>query len=466
MLKSDLPWMSAANLIEAFRAKTLSPVEVTKAVIEHIEQHNERVNAFAHFAPEEALKSARVAEQAYVDGNAGPLAGVPTTIKDMVRTATMPTRNGSRIALNAPFENAPVAQRLIDAGAVILGKTTVSEFGWTGVSRSPLTGLTHNPWKFGTNAGASSAGAGAAAASGFGTLHQGSDGAGSIRMPAHFCGVFGLKPTYGRVPYYPLSLGDLTSHIGPLTRFVRDAALMLDVMSGHDPRDFTSLPREQVSYADAAKYRPKGRRIAFSRTLGHARVDPEVAALSHQAANLLAQALDCDLECVEPAWGARGTELGRFFWSAHEAHLAGYLDAWSELMDPGLVACIEAGRHYSMQEYQTMRAKKYEYVSDIHRWFEPFDLLLTPAASVVAFPLPALEPTDWPKQTWDWMQWAEFSYPFNMSGNPAASVPCGSTTSGLPVGLQIVGRRFDDIGVLQASSLLEELSPWHDRRPF
>ncbi|MGD0105944.1 MAG: amidase family protein, partial [Rhodopila sp.] len=220
MTSEDLGFLPATRLAELIRTKQLSPVEYMQALLARIEAHDPKVNAFAFFAPDRAMDAARAAETQLMSGDhIGRLHGVPVTIKDLAITRDMPTQQGSFIYEgHQPTEDTPMVPRLRDEGAIILGKTTTSEFGWKGVSQSPLTGITHNPWKFGYNAGASSAGAGAAAAAGFGPLHQGSDGAGSIRMPAHFCGVFGLKPSFGRVPYYPVSTGDLTSHNGPLTR--------------------------------------------------------------------------------------------------------------------------------------------------------------------------------------------------------------------------------------------------------
>jgi len=240
---------------------------------------------------------------------------------------------------------------------------------------------------------------------------------------------------------------------------------MLEVMAGPHPWDHYSLETPPPAYA--ARLREKdyeGLRIAYSPDLGHARVDPEVAALVQSAA-LAFEELGADVEEVAPAWGPQGPELIRFFWAAHELGYRKYLDEWGDRMDPGLVACIRSAADYSAEEYVAMRERKLAYVEAIHRFFEDYDYLLTPAVSVAAFPADRLMPEDWPDHPWDWVQWAEFSYPFNMSHNPAASVPCGFTSAGLPVGLQIVGPRLDDLGVLQASAAFEAARPWADARP-
>jgi aspartyl-tRNA(Asn)/glutamyl-tRNA(Gln) amidotransferase subunit A len=466
MNSEELGFLPATDLAELIRTKRISPVEYMRGLLDRIGALEPKINAFVHLAADRAMDAARAAEAKLMSGERiGRLHGVPVTIKDLAITKDMPTQQGSFIYQgHQPTEDAPIVPRLRDEGAIILGKTTTSEFGWTGVSHSPLTGITHNPWKHGYNAGASSAGAGAACAAGFGPLHQGSDGAGSIRMPAHFCGVFGLKPSFGRVPNYPVSTGDFTSHNGPLTRSVADAALFLEVMAGPHPWDFTTLEAGPAAYHARLGEGIKGKRIAYSPDLGHARVDPAVAALTQAAVRRFSE-LGGKVEEVPTPWAAPGPELIRFFWAAHLTRLKPQLEKWESRMDPGLVACIKAAENVSVADYQTARERKMAYVAGIHRWFQDWDFLLTPAVSVAAFPAEKLMPDHWPQHEWDWVSWAEFSYPFNMAWNPAASVPCGFTDEGLPVGLQIVGKRLDDLGVLQAAAAFEAIQPWGSRRP-
>jgi aspartyl-tRNA(Asn)/glutamyl-tRNA(Gln) amidotransferase subunit A len=467
MTDQDLCFFPATLLVQMIRAKQVSPVEVMQAIINRVERLEPKINAFAYFDGDRALDRAKVAEAQLARGEAqGALFGLPVTIKDLAVTGDMPTERGSWIEKgNQPDTDAPFVQRLKMAGAIPLGKTTTSEFGWKGVSQSPLTGITHNPWAHGLNAGASSAGAGAAAAAGYGPLHQGSDGAGSVRMPAHFCGIFGLKPSFGRVPNWPVPSNDQTSHIGPMTRTVADSALMMETISGPHPWDHYSLespPSPYVRKLDGASV--KGLRVAWSSNLGHARVDSDVAALAEAGAKVF-ENMGARVEEVTPSWGTQGPELIRFFWAAHELGYQKFLPEWRDKMDPGLVACIESAANHSAADYVAMRVRKLAYVEAIHRFFEDYDLLLTPAVSVAAFPADRLMPEDWPDHPWDWVQWAEFSYPFNMSHNPAASIPCGFTEKGLPVGLQIVGPRMRDLAVLQASAAFEAASPWADRVP-
>ncbi|MCZ6887975.1 MAG: amidase family protein, partial [Gammaproteobacteria bacterium] len=257
---------------------------------------------------------------------------------------------------------------------------------------------------------------------------------------------------------------DQTSHIGPMTRTVADAALMLHVMAGPDPADHTSLEGAPANYPELLNADITGLKVAYSPDLGHARVDPEIAALVANAAQAF-EDLGCTVEEVTPEFGPLGPDLARFFWSVHEAPLSAHLGEWGDRMDPGLVACIHAGQGFSSDDYLRMRGDKLRYIAMIQRFLNQWDLLLTPSVSVAAFPAERLQPEHWPEHEWDWMMWAEFSYPFNMSGTPAASVPCGFTADGLPVGIQIVGKRFNDLGVLNASAALEIARPWADKRP-
>ena len=467
MLQNELGYLSATDLKTLFTRRELSPVEVASAILARIEEIDPSLNAMTMITPNIALKAAKAAEEAYA-GKHPPrlLEGIPLTLKDLLPTAGLRTSQGSWATIDwVPDTDAPVVTRLYEAGGVTVGKTTVSEFGWKGVSQSPLSGITHNPWRHGYNAGASSAGAAVAAASGFGPLHLGSDGGGSVRMPAHFCGVYGLKPTYGRIPCWPMSNNDYATHMGPLTRTVADSALMLQVMAGPHPWDHMSCESSPEPYVEKLRADLKGKRIAFSPDLGHARVESEVAELTAKAVRAFEE-LGAIVEHVTPAWGPLGPDLARFFWKAgYLARGAAYMPRWRDKMDPGLVAMIDEAQSIGGEEYHLMKGRKLAYVEQIHRFFQDWDLLLTPAVSTAAFPADLLQPPSWPQHPWDWLIWAEFSYPFNLAGNPAASIPCGFTADGLPVGLQIVGQRFDDLGVLQASAAFEAVRPWQQHRP-
>ncbi len=463
---AEIGYLTAVELAQLYRTKQLSPVEVVESILGRIERVDPQVNAMIRLTPEHALAAAKRSEQVFLRGEAARLLeGIPVTIKDLHPTKGVQTDYGSPIHQGTiPDVDAPHVTRLHDAGAIMIGKTTSPEFGWKGVSQSPVSGITHNPWKHGMNAGASSSGAAAASAAGFGPLHQGGDGAGSIRMPAHFCGIYGLKPTHGRIPSWPMSNNDLATHIGPLTRSVADAALMTQAMAGPHPWDFTSLEAPPQDYVSQLAASMKGKRIAWSPDLGHARVDPEVTALVDKAKDAFAE-MGAIIVPVTPEWGKLGPEMVRYFWAATFSGRLTYLEEFGDRMDPGFVALLKSAADFKVSDFMNMRVRRFAYGAAIHDFFEELDYLLTPTVSAAAFPADRLQPAHWPQHAWDWLMWAEFSYPFNWSGNPAASVPAGFTADGLPVGLQIVGKRFDDLGVLQASAAYEQARPWAQHRP-
>ena len=467
MSSTELGFTAATELARQIRTKALSPVELARAVIERIERLNPKVNAFCTLLADAAMNSAREAEAAVVKGSAlGPLHGIPFSIKDLAFTKGVRTMGGSFIFEHrVPDADAAFIPRLQKAGGIFLGKTTSPEFGWKALGDSPLTGISRNPWNTAMTTGGSSAGAGAAVAAGLGPLHQGSDGAGSIRIPASFCGIFGFKPSYGRVPMWPASNNDYSSHNGPMTRTVADAALMLSVMAGPDDRDRTCLDAAPDDYVGKLQRDLKGMRVAYSPDLGAGlRVDPDVATLV-RAGVLAFEDLGCVVEEVKPGF-ADTHEMIRLMWSAHEAGNRGpFLKQWRERMDPGLVACIEDGLRVSLVDYIQMRDRKFAFWDSVRPLFERYELLLTPSVSVTALEVGRLNPAHFPQHAWDWFPWASFSYPFNFTGQPAATVPAGFTAAAMPVGLQIVGRRFDDLTVLQASAAFEAARPWAARRP-
>ena len=465
MTDADIGFLPATELLARYHDRSLSPVDVVAAILRHIEAQEPSLNAMVTMTADSAMAEARTAEAAYRAGTARRLEGVPVTIKDLQQTKGVPTQMGSRLFEgHVPDVTTPCVQRLFDAGCIMLGKSATPEFGWKGVSQSPLTGITHNPWGHGLSAGGSSAGAGAGAAAGYGPLHQGGDGAGSIRIPSHMCGVFGIKATHGRVPCWPMSNNDLATHLGPMSRTVTDSALMLEVMSGPHPWDYLSLEAPPQDYATRLRASMTGKRIAYSPDLGHARVDPDVAALVEQAVGAFTD-MGASVEQVTPGWGRLGPELFDFFWPTVFAGRLRFLPEWEDRLDPGFVAMIKTAADIKVSDFMVMRERRFAYCQQIHEFFTEHDFLLTPAVSTPAFPAELLQPPHWPQHPWDGLAWAQFSYPFNWAGNPAASIPCGFTPANLPVGLQIVGPRFDDLGVLQACHAFEQARPWADRRP-
>ena len=466
MNATDLAYAPATDLIPRIRSKALSPVELTRAVLERIEAVNPRINAFCTVTAEAALAAARHAEDAVMKGGRlGPLHGVPVSIKDLALVKGVPARFGSFVFEKRIGEvDAPYVRRLKEAGAILVGKTTTPEFGWKALGDSPLTGTTRNPWNLGMTSGGSSAGAAAAAAAGLGPLHQGSDGAGSIRVPSAFCGIYGFKPTFGRVPMWPVSNTDSASHTGPMTRTVADAALMLAVMAGPDDWDRQSLDAPPADYVGRLRESIKGLRVGWSLDLGGLRVDPEVGQVARRAAEAFAE-LGCAVEDVKVSLPDT-RKMIHLMWNSHYAgNYGSVLKEFRSRMDPGLVAAIEDGRRYTAEAYVEMRGRKNGYCDAVRAIFDTYDLLLTPTVSVAAFEVGRLNPAHFPQHAWDWFPWAGFSYPFNFTGQPAATVPAGFTASGMPVGLQIVGRRLADLQVLQASAAFEQARPWAQKRP-
>jgi aspartyl-tRNA(Asn)/glutamyl-tRNA(Gln) amidotransferase subunit A len=465
-VSADLAFTPATELAGLIRARKLSPVELTRAVLDRIERLNPTLNAFCAVTADTALAAARRAEQAVMSGEPlGPLHGLPFSVKDLALTKGVPTKFGSHIFASRIGEvDAPYVRRLHEAGGIMVGKTTTPEFGWKALGDSPLTGITRNPWNTGVTTGGSSAGAGAAAAAGLGPLHQGSDGAGSIRIPSAFCGIVGVKANYGRVPLWPVSNNDYATHAGPMTRTVADAALMLSVMAGPDPCDATALDAAPPDYLGLLDRGVKGLKVAFSPDLGGLRVDPEVASVVAGAARAF-EGLGCRVEEVKPGFDDTH-DMIRLMWGAHYIGNYGqYLDEWRSRMDPGLLACMDDATRCSARDYVAMRGRKIAYWDSVRPLFERYDLLLTPTTSVAAFEVGRLNPVGWPQHAWDWFPWASFSYPFNFTGQPAATVPAGFTPGGLPVGLQIVGGRLGEVTVLQAAAAFERARPWADRRP-
>jgi aspartyl-tRNA(Asn)/glutamyl-tRNA(Gln) amidotransferase subunit A len=459
MSGGGLSALSACALAELVRTRKVSPLDIVDDLLNRLDVIEPMLNAFVVLDRDGAKSAARAAEAAVMRGDAlGALHGVPVTIKDIQAVAGLPTRRGSRLSDPSPAAADSVAvARLRAAGAIIVGKTTMTEQGWTAVGENPLTGATQNPWRIGLTPGGSSSGAAALAAAGCGPLHLGTDGAGSVRLPAHFCGIVGFKPTFGTIPYVPVPNNGLLSHIGPIARDVVDAELMLEVMAGAHPLDLTSHP---ASYRRAAPRSISGLRIAVSPDLGHARVDPEIAACVSRAVPAF-EALGAKVDLAFPSWGPRGPDLIRALWGAPLLVFATTDAAREQEMDAGLVACLHDSAGLTWRDVNAAQARRLAYAADVGDWFaEGFDLLITPSASVAAFPHGRQVPDHWPHHAWDWLAWAEFSYPFNLAHCPAVSVPCGLTREGLPVGLQIVGPRFADARVMRAAAAFLEARPF------
>jgi aspartyl-tRNA(Asn)/glutamyl-tRNA(Gln) amidotransferase subunit A len=426
---------------------------VTEAVVRRIEAVNRRLNA-VNLVSDQALDEAKASETRWRSGQPkGLLDGVPVSIKDIILTKGWPTLRGSKtVDPKGPWnDDAPVTARLREHGAVILGKTTTPEFGWKGVTDSPLTGITRNPWNPDKTPGGSSGGAAAAVASGMGPLAVGTDGGGSIRIPCSFTGLFGIKPSFGRVPAWPLSPFGTVAHVGPITRDVTDAALMLTVMSLPDARDWYALPYEPRDYRAGLDAGVRDLRIAYSSNLGYAQVDAEVADIVRKAVDVFAD-LGATVEERHPGFENAGPIFQTHWFSGAAALLRTVKE--KKLVDRGLVEVAGLGEKITAAEVLDAQMKRGALGVHMNLFHREFDLLVTPALSVAAFDVGQESPVKG-----RWTEWTPFTYPFNLTGQPAASIPCGFTKAGLPVGLQIVGPRFADARVLRAARAFESARP-------
>jgi aspartyl-tRNA(Asn)/glutamyl-tRNA(Gln) amidotransferase subunit A len=462
---NELADFTAAELVVLYHGRSLSPVEATKAVLARIDKLNPRLNAYCHLDPEHALRSAQASEQRWMRGEPrSVLDGVPCSIKDLILTAGWPTLRGSHtVDPKGPWDvDAPVTARLREGGVVLLGKTTTPEFGCKGETNSPKTGITRNPWNRAKTPGGSSGGSAAAVAAGMGPLSVGTDGAGSVRIPAAFCGNFGLKPSFGRVPAYPLSPFGTVAHLGPHTMSVRDAALMMSLITRPDARDWTSLP-PQTPHGGAHDYTVgledgvAGLRVAFSPTLGYANnVHPEVASAVAAAAQRLVE-LGAVVEQVDPGF-EDPLEITTGLW------FVGAWTLWNTLSreqqartDPDFAAEAALGSKLSALEVQRLNLRRGALGSHMRQFMQQWDLLVTPTVAVPAFDAKpaghqAMEPGAM-------LGWTPFSYPFNLTQQPACTVPCGLTSDGLPIGVQFVGPMFADALVLRAARAFESVVP-------
>ena len=459
-MPTELHQLSATDLVAGYRHKTLSPVEVTEAILRRIESLDTPVNAFCLLDGERAMEAARTSEARWQRGEpSGLVDGVPTTIKDLILTSGWPTLRGSRaIARDQRWEDdAPVTARLKEHGAVLLGKTTTPEFGWKGVTDSALTGVTRNPWNTDMTPGGSSGGGAAACALGFGALHIGTDGGGSIRIPAGFTGVFGHKPSFGRVPAWPLSPFGTVAHVGPMTRTVSDAALMLSVLAEPDSRDWHALPPDGRDYRIGLQDGVDGLQVAFSPDLGYVTVDEEVAAAVARAAGVFRD-LGAHVEEVPGPFDNPG-EIFQVHWYVGAASLlSGFSEEQRAGMDPGLQEAARDGAEFSIAQYTRAMNERGALGLAMSLFHQRWDLLLTPSLPIPAFEAGLEYPNSGPYARW--RDWTPFTYPFNLTQQPAASAPCGFTEAGLPVGLQIVGPKYADALVLRAARAYESACPF------
>ncbi|GAA1195536.1 amidase [Streptomyces hebeiensis] len=460
---TGLAGLTARQLLAGYERGDFSPVDAARAVLERIEAVQPLVNAFVRVDSEAALAQAEASARRWrANEPRGLLDGVPVSVKDLFLQRGGPTLRGSRTISpgGAWDEDAPAVARLREHGAVLVGKTTTPEFGWKGVTDSPLDGVTRNPYDLSRTSGGSSGGSAAAVALGAAPLSIGTDGGGSVRIPASFCGIFGLKPTYGRVPLYPSSPFGTLAHAGPMTRDAADAALLLDVISGADRRDWSQLaPAPAVTAAltaapgDAGAL-VKGVRVAYSPSFGgQVAVRPAVAAAVRRTAERLAE-LGAYVEEADPDITDQ-VEAFHTLWFSGAARVVQPLGARArKLLDPGLREIVAAGERYSALDYLAAVDARMELGRRLGRFHESYDLLVTPTLPITAFEAGAEVPRGSGYRRWT--GWTPFTYPFNLTQQPAATVPCGVDEAGLPIGAQLIAARHADVLVMRAAHALYE----------
>jgi aspartyl-tRNA(Asn)/glutamyl-tRNA(Gln) amidotransferase subunit A len=458
MPETDPALLSAEDMLAAFSRRHLTPVDVLQAVTERVARLNPGLNAFAVMNPG-ALQAAGESASRWRSGRpAGALDGVPCTVKDLVDLAGFPTRRGSRTTSAEPVaDDAPMVAGLKAAGAVILGKTTTTEFGWKSPGDNPLHGITRNPWNPAHTTGGSSSGAGAAGAAGFGPLHIGTDAGGSVRIPAAWCGLVGLKPTYGRIPQWPASAFASVSCAGPMTRTVRDAALMLSAMARHDLRDPFCLPDDARSWLDGIEAGIAGLTVGVLVNPGFdAPVDPDGVAAVERAAQLLADA-GAHVEAAEADLPDTSVVFGRVWGAALARLVAGLPSQLIGLLDPGIRQVAAALGSMSAVEFMDAEALRAEAGHAMARLHQRFDLVLCP--TVPAGPPLADAPIGDPVRAL-WTEWAPWTFTFNLTRQPAISVPMGTRGDGLPNSVQIAAAQFRDDLVLRAARAIELAQPF------
>ena len=468
MNKDDICFMSACDTLDKIKSQELTSQEITETVIERIEKVNPIINAFCTPTFEIAREMAKLSDEKVKKGQKIRLIeGIPTSLKDEILTKGIRTTFGSKMFENyVPLEDDVIVKRLRNEGCVILGKTNLPAFGYKGVTDNKIFGTTKNPWDIERTPGGSSGGAAASIASGLGYLALGSDGGGSIRIPSSFSGVYGIKPSFGRIPHDAMAtsgaIGTLV-HKGPLVRYVRDAAIMLDVMVGEDDIDRYSLPKPSFSFLEKLNETPKNLKIGFSLDLGFVKIiDPEVEK----------SVLDSMQKFEEFDWSVENNKrikikdadrvLQTYWFSGFQATAqAGNQD------EEGINYMAQVASKFTVKDLKWADLQRERIYQEICKHFKKFDILITPTLACPAFKLG----TDWAHEidgkdvSEDALAWQPYTYPFNLSGHPAASIPCGWSKKGLPIGMQIVGKRLDDLTVLQASQAFEEIAPWQDKRP-
>jgi aspartyl-tRNA(Asn)/glutamyl-tRNA(Gln) amidotransferase subunit A len=459
MTHRDFAWLSAVELQLLYARGEASPVDVLEIFLARAHALQPDLNALVLTDETAARTAAGASEARWRSGTPlSPLDGIPTTIKDTTPVKGWPTRNGSHATDETPAaESAPVVDRLQRAGMVVFGKSTTPEFGWKALTDSPLQGTTRNPWNLGHTPGGSSGGASALTAAGVNPFNHGNDGGGSIRIPAAHTGLVGLKPSFGRIPQYPADgpFADVISQ-GVLARSVRDTALALNLLAGPDPRDWRSLPADPRDYLVGLDEGVRGLKLGLSLDLGHVEADPEVRALVASAARRF-EGLGAVVEDGGPLIEPLRRSFEALWIGSFATRLRQIPTQLHDKLDPGFRAAAEKGLAITLADYARAYEARSKLARDLALWHQKYDLLLAPVTPTAAPPVDTLYNSEaFPR----WTKGAPYTLPFNLTGQPAASMPAGLTASGLPVGLQIIGPARADATVLRAMRAYESASGW------
>jgi aspartyl-tRNA(Asn)/glutamyl-tRNA(Gln) amidotransferase subunit A len=458
-MSADYDQMSARDLRHLIATRQASPVEITRRALDKAQNTQSSLNAFVFLRPEPALEAARRAEESVMRGGPlGLLHGIPISVKDLIALAGEPYSSGSRtMAGHIAAVDAPAVARVKAAGAIVIGKTTTSEFGCKPVGDSPLTGVTRHPWNLAKTPGGSSAGAAASVAAGVTPFALGTDGGGSLRIPASLTGLFGIKAQFGRVPVWPLSATPTLAHVGALARNVGDAALLLTAISGYDARDPFCVPAAVPDFLGSTHASIAGLRIAWSPTLGYARPTPEVAAIAAAAVKRLEE-LGAEVEEVDSVFADDPADIWMAeFYAGVGTRLRPFVEKQRELLDPAVATVLDAALKQDMRTYFESVFRRYALRDAMRSFFERYDILVSPTLPISSLDVGRDVPEGFADRSL--VSWVFYTYPFNLTGQPAASVCAGTAPDGMPVGLQIVGRSLAETDVLRVAAAFERTQP-------
>lgn len=458
-MSAEFDFMPAMELRRRIARKEISPVEVTRRSLEQAEATQKTLNAFSAIMHDSALAAAKVAEDAVVRGSPlGLLHGLPVSVKDLIAVAGVNYASGSKtMADNVAMSDAPSVERLKAAGAIIIGKTTTSEFGCKPVGDNILTGITRNPWNLKKTPGGSSAGAAASIAAGVTPFGLGTDGGGSIRIPCSFSGLAGIKGHFGRVPIWPTSATPTLAHVGPLARSMEDAALLFSAIAGYDARDPFSVAGPVPDVLGASKAPIHELKIAYSPTFGYAKPSSDVLAVVEGAIQSL-ESIGCKIERIDQLFDKDPVDLWTAeFYAGVGIRLRSFVEKQRDLLDPAVAEVLQDALSQDMRSYYEKVFGRYAFRDSVRKLFEKYDIILSPVLPVTSLDVGVNIPSHLTDR--NLVSWVYYTYPFNLTGQPAGTVSAGIAADGMPVGLHIIGRALGEFDVVRLGAAYERIKP-------